>query len=123
MKNSKILVIDDEENMRKNLGQILGSKGYSVALAPSGAEGLKMFEKEPFDLVVTDVTMPELDGMAVLKKIKQANNKMPVIFITASDMNDVLKEAIQFGLDGFIEKPFNIESVFETVSEKLAKKK
>jgi CheY-like chemotaxis protein len=115
----KIMIIDDEAAMCQILKQILESEGYEVKTSTEGLSALYEIKQDSFNLVITDVTMPNLSGIEILAQVKQFKPKLPVIFITGSDVDAVLKDALQLGLDGFIEKPFNIQAVLEVIREKL----
>lgn len=116
----KIMIIDDEAAMCRILKQILESEGYEVKTSTEGLPALYEIKQDSFNLVITDVTMPNLSGIEILAQVKQFKPELPVIFITGSDVDAVLKEALQLGLDGFIEKPFNIQAVLEVIKEKLS---
>lgn len=115
----KIMVIDDEASMGSILKQMLEKEGYTAMAFTSGPEAIENFKQDHYDLVISDVAMPSMTGVEILSQIKEARPKTPVVFVTAQNMDEILNEAIQLGLDGYIEKPFNVESVFEVVKEKL----
>ena len=115
----KIMVIDDEENMCQILKQLLESEGYVVETSTNSPAALDIVLSDHFNLVISDVSMPVLSGIDLLKSIKSAKPNLPVIFMTGQDMDEVMTRALQNGLDGFIEKPFNIQTVFDIVREKL----
>ncbi|MBI5699099.1 sigma-54-dependent Fis family transcriptional regulator [Candidatus Saganbacteria bacterium] len=120
-----ILVIDDEEDLRLTLRSIL-KKDYSPQLASSGKEGLKLLKGQPFALVLLDIRMPEMDGLTVLKKIKELDNSLPVVMVTASRDVKSAVEAMKAGAEDFISKPFEVEellAVIEKVAEKAELKK
>ena len=84
---AKILVIDDEKDVRELLGDILTDSGHETAIADSGSEGLKMFQQGDFDLVFTDLGMPGMSGWQVAEAIKEINGKTPVALITDGKYN------------------------------------
>ena len=120
---SKILIIDDEEKIRTLINQTLTQKGYTTDIAENGAIALEKIKLNPYDLVLSDVNMPQMTGIEFLKASKTIKKNLPVIFITASDMDATLQESMQFGLDGYIEKPFNLNHLFELIEEKTKKTK
>ena len=81
---TKVLVIDDEEGIRDILDTILRRKGYDVVLADGGRKGLELFRRERPDVVVLDLNMPEMNGMAVFQHIRQLNPGQPVIILTGA---------------------------------------
>jgi len=116
---AKILVVDDEEVIRVTLKRILESDTVSTTSTKSAEEGLDLFRKGAFDLIITDVKMPGMDGMEFLKTVKEINPEVPVILITGFATVDLTKEALQNGAYGFITKPFDIENILEVVENGL----
>jgi DNA-binding response OmpR family regulator len=84
----KILIVDDDPHIRTLYKEELLDEGYEVVLANSGKEALELFEKEKFDLVTLDILMPGMDGIEVLRKMKEKNPTLPVIMSTAYDYRD-----------------------------------
>lgn len=117
--SKKILVVDDHENIRKVLVQMLSAMNFLTKSAPNGAEAYKLLKDDFFDLIISDINMPVMDGLELLEKIKNDRIETPVIFITASDKDETLKQAYKLGLDGFIEKPFNLEKLAEIIKDKM----
>ncbi|MDA3790561.1 MAG: response regulator [Desulfobacula sp.] len=123
MENNKILLVDDEAGIRKVLKITLESSGYDVCLASDGETGLKIFiEKNPC-IVITDIKMPGIDGIEVLKRIKNLNPETEVIMITGhGDMNLVVK-SLQHEAADFITKPIDIgdlESAIKKAQERIS---
>jgi DNA-binding NtrC family response regulator len=115
-----VLVVDDDSDMRDALGMSLGRMGFGVDLAHDGQMGLEMLDRRPYRLVVTDVKMPRLDGMALLKKIREELPELPVLIITGFGTIGGAVEAMKNGATDYIVKPFNIEVLERTVHEVLA---
>jgi signal transduction histidine kinase/ActR/RegA family two-component response regulator len=116
---ARILVIDDEDSVRKILYQMLKAKGYQVVVASSGEEGIERFKEEPFDLVFTDLGMPRMSGWEVGRALKGIDPKVPVALITGwgVELNkDKMKES---GIDLVVSKPFNFDQVVRLVSEAM----
>jgi signal transduction histidine kinase/ActR/RegA family two-component response regulator len=116
---ARILVIDDEDSVRKILYQMLKAKGYEVVVASNGQEGIERFKEEPFDLVFTDLGMPKMSGWEVGRALKGINPKVPIALITGwgVELNkDKMKES---GIDLVVSKPFNFDQVVRLVSEAM----
>jgi two-component system, NtrC family, sensor kinase len=108
---AKILLIDDEETNVRVLAISLKSDGYEVVTAYSGEEGLKVFDQESPDIVVTDIKMPGMDGIEVLKNIKTRNPEVEVIIITGHGDIDNAIDALKHGASDFINKPVRDEAI------------
>jgi len=104
---AKVLVIDDEANLRKVLAALLRRDGYDVTIAEDGEMGLAEFQKNGADAVITDLVMPKLGGMEVLRAINGADPEVPVIIITAHGTVDSAVEAIKAGAFDYVTKPFD----------------
>ena len=118
-KKPHILLIDDDQSLRRVIEYSLVEKGYFVRAAASGEEGLALYEKEPFDAVITDITMPGMSGMEVLKKFRQADPGLPVIMITAYGTIESAVEAMKQGAVDYITKPFNREELHITLDRAI----
>ncbi|MDD2733608.1 MAG: sigma-54 dependent transcriptional regulator [Desulfuromonadaceae bacterium] len=115
----KILVIDDDASLRRVLEYNLQEEGYEVLAASSGEEGLYFFGQLQPNLVITDMNMPGMDGLMVLKSIKERSPETLVIIITAFGTIDVAVEAMKAGAYDYITKPFNRDALKLTVSKAL----
>lgn len=104
---AKVLVVDDEANLRKVLATMLRRDGYEVTVAVDGEQALGEFQKSGADIVVTDMVMPKLGGMDLLRAVNGANPDVPVIIITAHGTVDSAVEAIKLGAFDYITKPFD----------------
>jgi signal transduction histidine kinase/CheY-like chemotaxis protein len=115
-----VLVIEDEEHLRTMLVQILTSVGHSVEAASDGLSGLARFQKGRFDVVFTDLSMPELSGLEVAQAIKKMNPAVPVILLTGwGDQIDPLRVR-DSGVDLMVAKPFRVERVLSALGDALA---
>ncbi|MCC6174137.1 MAG: response regulator [Chloroflexi bacterium] len=115
-----ILIADDAAFMRMRCGKMLQSKGYTVIEAENGREAVDKFSTEKPDVVLLDITMPEMDGLTALKEIKKLDAGARVAMVTAIGQQQVVMEALQSGARDFVVKPFQPERVLEAV-EKLLK--
>ncbi|HTG01819.1 MAG TPA: HD domain-containing phosphohydrolase [Nitrospirota bacterium] len=121
MANEKILVVDDEEMIRELCVHILADEGYQVTTAPNGALALSELERGPFDLLVTDIKMPEMDGLELFEKVKERKNDLVTIFITGHGTLDTAIESMTRGVDGFVLKPFTQEELVNTVERAISR--
>ncbi|MGE5380973.1 MAG: sigma-54-dependent transcriptional regulator, partial [Methylocystaceae bacterium] len=115
----RILVIDDEENMRWALKKALTKDGYQVITASDAGQGLELIKKHQPDLVLSDVKMPGMDGMELLNTIRAENPELPVIMVTGFGSIELAVEAMKAGAADFILKPFDIETVKLSVQRAL----
>ncbi len=110
-KDFKILVVDDEEIMRDFLTDLLSDQGFSVDKQSSGALVPKALEQNAFDLILTDLRMPDCDGLEVLEKVKNKNCKTKVILMTGYALDNSGQEYLDRGAFGFILKPFDMDQI------------
>jgi DNA-binding NtrC family response regulator len=116
-----ILVVDDEKSMRESL-QMLLKENYQVLLAKSGREALDQIKKQPVDLVLLDIRLPEIDGLETLKQIKSFDETIEVIMVTAVIMVKKAVEAIRLGAYDYITKPFDIDTLQAQIEKVLEKR-
>jgi len=123
---SKLLLIDDEEGIRKVFSISLKSDGYDVATAASGQQGIDLFQKEFFPIVLTDIQMPGMDGIEVLRRVKEINPEVEVIVITGhGDMASAI-QSLHFGASDFLTKPVSgqlLSIALKRAEERLKTKK
>jgi len=125
MRNSymaKILVVDDDQGMREFLEIMLSREGYGVSAVDSAEKALNISRKEKFNLVITDLKMPKMDGIEFLKRLKDIDQDMMVILITAFASAETALSAMKEGAYDYIEKDFNIEDLIKIVRKALEKK-
>ena len=124
--NIKILVIDDDIKMLELLEKVLLRKGYTVETASKPKEALEKFEANGFDIVVTDINMPEINGLEILRQIKSVSPNTIVIMITAFATVSSAVESMKLGAYDYIIKPFNMEEfvlIIQRAAEQIALKK
>ncbi len=118
---AKILVIDDEKSIRTTLQEILQYENYEVDLASSGPEGLEMFAKKKYDIVLCDIKMPEMDGLEVLEKIFETASDTQVIMISGHGNVENAVQAIKHGAYDFIQKPLDLNRLLITIRNAMDK--
>jgi DNA-binding NtrC family response regulator len=118
-KKPHILLIDDDQSLRRVIEYSLVENGFAVSPATSGEEGLALFQNEPFDVVITDITMPGMSGMDVLEKVRRADPGLPVIIITAYGTIESAVSAMKQGAFDYITKPFNRDELRITLDRAL----
>jgi two-component system response regulator PilR (NtrC family) len=119
---ARILVVDDDQGMRELLEIMLTEEGYLVHTASNGEKALARCRKEIFDLIITDLKMPKMDGIGFLRKIKDLSPETMVILITAYASGDTAVTAMKEGVYDYIEKDFSIEDLKEIIRNALTKK-
>ncbi len=120
---NKILVVDDERSMRDFLSIMLKKAGYDVATAVDGEEAVKILHKDIFDLVITDLKMPKVDGLQVLKTVKELSPDTVVIVITAFASTETALEAMKEGAYDYITKPFQIDEMKIKIQKAIEKRR
>jgi len=116
---AKLLVIDDEEGIRNLLDTLLSRKGYDVVLAASGRKGLELFRRECPDVVVLDLNMPELGGVAVLQQIRMLKPDQPVIVLTGAGTPEKEQQVDALGVSEFVEKEFSLHRLGDALKRVL----
>jgi len=119
----RILVVDDEENIRVMLAAVLKKQGYDVDAVSNGAHALEVLRKRPYDLVISDFRMPEMDGLELLRQIRELRIRTTVIMITAYGGNDQMTEALRLGAHDYISKPFRAEEILLVIKKAEARRK
>ncbi|HYM22794.1 MAG TPA: sigma-54 dependent transcriptional regulator [Vicinamibacterales bacterium] len=115
----RILVVDDERSMRELLAIVLKREGYDVLLAENGKMAVDLIEKEPIDLLISDIKMPDLSGVDVLRAAKKVDQDILGIMITAFASTDTAVEAMRLGACDYLSKPFDIDLLKMKVREKI----
>lgn len=112
----KILVVDDQESMRVLLKDMLEAVGYEVTLAEGGEQALGILHGSEFDLVLSDLNMPGMDGTALLRSIKSSTSDLPVVIITGYGTFHTEKRVMREGADGYISKPCTLSKIDKTLA-------
>ena len=119
-KSANLLLVDDDPSLLKLLGMRLTSEGFRVVTAESGPEALKILTKEKIDLVISDLRMDEMDGMALFEEIQKLYPNLPVIILTAHGSIPDAVAATQQGVFGFLTKPVDRDALYKAIDEALA---
>ena len=123
---ANILIVDDEQGMRQLLSLVFGRAGHKVRAAENGRRALQLLREQPADLIVSDVRMPDMDGIALLREARQLLPDVGVVMMTAFATVETAREAFKLGADDFIQKPFDVDElklIVEKALERLALKK
>ena len=132
MENNNILIVDDEARMRKLIKDFLVAKGYSILEAEDGEKALELFAENSskIRLILLDVMMPKLDGWSVLRQIRQADSKIPIIMLTARGEEQDELFGFELGVDEYISKPFSpkilvarVEAILKRTNQELKETK
>ena len=123
MEKKRLLLVDDDPQILNMLGDILAESGYSLTFSADGEAALKKLEEEEFQLVISDVRMPGIDGFELLKTIKERFNNTKVILMTGYTDDYDISDALILGADDYITKPFNVSRVILAVSNAFAPEK
>lgn len=107
----RILLCEDDENLGMLLREYVQAKGYTCDLLPDGEAGFKAYLKGSYDIVITDVMMPKRDGFSLASDIREVNQDVPVIFLTAKSQKEDILEGFRLGGDDYITKPFSMEEL------------
>jgi DNA-binding NtrC family response regulator len=121
--DEKILVVEDEVRMRNLLKKILTKQGLSVQTSPNGMDALKKLEETPFDVIITDIKMPEMNGMELLKTVKETRRDVYIIIMTAFGSIDSAVKAMKKGAYDYITKPFKMDEITIVVQKAIEEKR
>jgi two-component system, OmpR family, alkaline phosphatase synthesis response regulator PhoP len=118
-KKSRILLVEDELNIARPLQFNLEQEGYEIRWTPSGKEALALFEGEQFDLIILDLMLEELDGFEVARKVRQSDQRMPLLMLTARTAVEDRIHGLELGADDYIIKPFHLRELLLRVDRML----
>ena len=111
----RVLVIEDDKNLNRQIKDALGEAGYAVDVAFDGEEGHFLGDTEPYDAVVLDIGLPQMDGLSVLEEWRRAGKTMPVLLLTARDRWSDKVQGIDAGADDYVAKPFHMEEILARI--------
>jgi DNA-binding response OmpR family regulator len=115
----RILLLEDETNLAKGLQLVIGEAGYEVDWAETGKSALELVRRQPYDLIVADLCLPDLDGLEIIKEIKQRQPQIRVIVITGYSTVASAIDAFKLGTSDYLEKPFTENEIMTAISEVL----
>lgn len=116
---AKVLVIEDEDILRESILNILKTNGFSALEAGNGLRGLQLAKEFVPDLILCDIRMPEFDGYEVLKRLRQdpITATIPLLFITAENIQNVVSQGQKLGANGYLTKPFTTAQLLEAINK------
>ncbi len=118
---ARLLIVEDEDNLRELYAEELEEEGYEILRAENGKAAIELVKKEPFDLVIMDIRMPEMDGIEALGKVISLNKKIPVIIYTA--YSNYKSNFMTWTADAYLTKSSNLDELKEKIKELLSVKK
>src|ERR671917_2068755 len=116
---ANLLIVDDEPGMRQLLSHVFGRAEHSVRAAESGAKALELLRQEPADLIISDVKMPDMNGIELLRRVREFLPDAAVVMMTAFATVETAREAFKLGADDFIQKPFDVDELKLIVEKAL----
>lgn len=108
---NKLLIAEDDFKLRQLFQRVLVREGYTVKAVANGREALTAMDSDYYDLIITDIMMPEIDGYALVREIRDAGNTIPVLMITAKDAFDDMRLGFRSGTDDYMTKPVNVNEM------------
>ena len=115
----KILIAEDDKELRKLFAHVLVKHGYTVREVSDGKEALEAMDEELFDLIISDVMMPEIDGFTLVRSLREAGNTIPILMITAKDAFEDMRQGFMSGTDDYMVKPINVNEMVMRVQALL----
>jgi excisionase family DNA binding protein len=115
----RVLVVDDEASIRDLLAKTLALAEYDVDVVPDGRSALERMRMNPYDLLIADLKMPGMDGLAVIREAKRYKADLPVIIITGYSTESSAIEAVNLGVSGYLTKPFRVPQVLAAAAKAL----
>lgn len=119
---SKILLVEDEENLANGLEYNLTAEGYIVTLARDGREALKFFDENKFDLIILDIMLPFFNGFEIAQKVRETQPQMPILMLTARTQVEDRVKGLELGADDYLTKPFHLKELLLRIKGMLKRK-
>lgn len=120
MDKRSILVVDDELLIRDLLYDFFTGQGWDIAVAEDGERALEILRGKDFDLVLSDIKMPEMDGLALSGRVKQDHPELPVVLMTGYPSVESAVDALRKKVDDYVIKPFNINQLYKLIESKVS---
>ena len=117
LKHFNVLYVEDDEGIREAFVLIIERYVKKLFVATNGEEGLELFKNNQIDIILTDIKMPVMNGLEMAKQIKEINDEVPLIFMTAFGYNQYLKEALDIGVEGYLIKPIDRNKLFDKLNK------
>ena len=102
----RLLIVEDNEHLAQSLSKVFQAKGYAVDCASRGEDADQALHAQPYDLVILDLCLPDIDGLEVLRRLRQRKSKVPVLILTARDSLQKRVDGLNLGADDYLGKPF-----------------
>lgn len=118
---ARILVVDDDDLARMGVQRVLSREGYAVMEAASAEQALERLRQQRFDLVITDLQMPGMDGFELLQALKQRGSQLPVVMLTGHGSMETVLQALRHGVNDFLTKPYQPEELLAIVAREVAR--
>src|SRR6185369_8253999 len=118
--SAEVMLVDDEPITARGYARALTAAGYKVTIAAAGREGATLARSKHFDAIVSDIAMPDMNGLALLRDIRQSDLDVPMIFMTGSPALETALEAIEFGAFRYLLKPVPLDKMLEVVHRAVA---
>lgn len=123
MSDSRLLVVDDEQDFCEMLGDAFRLAGYSVETASNGQAALDILASQKFDLIISDINMPQMDGLEFLGRLRDLNDETPTLMLSARNARQDITTALRLGADDYVSKPFGLEELSLRVAAILRRTK
>lgn len=108
----RVLIVEDEPRLARNIGRMLKEKvSYAIDISPDGEDGLHLALTNPYDLIILDLMLPRLNGLALLKRLRKGGRRTPVLVLTARDTTEDIIRGLDLGCDDYLTKPFRMEEL------------
>ncbi len=111
----RIFIVEDDQRMAELLRQALSEEGHSAVVAVNGREAFDIASHELFDLLILDVMLPGMDGLTIARRLREMNNRTPILMLTARDTAQDIVRGLDFGADDYLTKPFSLDVLFARV--------
>lgn len=121
LKGLTVLYVEDEEDIKEQFSRFLNRRIGTLYVASNGKEGLELFNEHNPDVIITDIQMPEMDGLTMAEAIRKVNEKIPIIVVTAFNESDYLLKSIDLGIDKYLFKPIIPTTLLEVIQQKAKK--